>query len=79
MLAVNTRTECRVLMEKLEKGLKELKGFVAPWRVKQCQLARHSRAPRNWTTNQRVHTHGGAYGAQWEERPLGLKMFDAPM
>jgi hypothetical protein len=44
-------------------------------------------APADWTTNQ---THGGTRGSghisgrewpcwyQWEERPLGLKMFNAP-
>jgi hypothetical protein len=28
-------------MEELEKGLKELRGFVAPWKEQQCQQARH--------------------------------------
>ena len=27
-------------MEELEKGLKELRGFAAPWREQQCQQAR---------------------------------------
>jgi hypothetical protein len=27
-------------MEKLEKGLEEMKGFAAPWREQQSQLAR---------------------------------------
>jgi hypothetical protein len=27
-------------MEELEKGLKELRGFTAPWREQQCQQAR---------------------------------------
>ena len=29
-------------MEELEKGLKELRGFAAPWREQQCQHARPS-------------------------------------
>ena len=48
------------------------------------------RAPRDWTTNQRVHMEGpmalatyvaedGLVGHQWEERPLGLRVFDAPV
>ena len=33
------------LMEELEKGLKELRGFAVPWREQQCQLARTSPTP----------------------------------
>ena len=47
-------------------------------------------APRDWTTNQRVHMEGpmalatyvaedGLVGHQWEERPLGLRVFNAPV
>jgi hypothetical protein len=32
-------------MEELEKGLKELRRFAAPWREQQCLLARPARAP----------------------------------
>ena len=42
-------------MEELEKGLKELRGFAAPWREQQYQLARYPRDPKDWTTNHRVH------------------------
>jgi hypothetical protein len=42
-------------MEELEKELKELRGFVASWREQQCQQARPPGAPKDWTTNQRVH------------------------
>jgi hypothetical protein len=43
-------------MEELEKGLKELRGFAAPWGEHQCQPARTPRiSPRDWATNQRVH------------------------
>jgi hypothetical protein len=45
-------------------------------------------APRNWTTNQRIHMEGpralatyvaedSLAGHQWEERPLALRVFDA--
>jgi hypothetical protein len=34
-------------MENLEKGLKELKGFVMPFKEKQYQPNRSPRAPRN--------------------------------
>ena len=48
------------------------------------------RAPRDWTTNQRIHMEGpmalaacvaedDLVGHQWEERPLGLRVFDAPV
>jgi hypothetical protein len=45
-------------MEKLEKGLKQLRDIAAPWREQQCQQARLPGAPRNWTTKQRVHMEG---------------------
>ena len=75
-------------MKELEKGLKELKGFAAPWGKQQCQQARPLGAPGDWTTNQRVHMAGpmaldtyvaedGLVGHQWEERLLGLMEFDA--
>jgi hypothetical protein len=77
-------------MEELEKGLKELRGFAAPWREPQYQQARPPGAPRDWATNQRVHMEGPmalvAYVAEdglvkhlWKERPLGLMVFYAPM
>jgi hypothetical protein len=77
-------------MEELEKGLRELRGFAAPWREQQCQQARPPRDPRDWTTNQRVQMEGpmvlatyveedDLVGHQLEERPLGLGVFDAPM
>ena len=77
-------------MEELEKELKDLKGFAAPWREQQCQMARTPGTPGDWTTNLRVHMEGPmaltAYvaedclvGHQWEERPLGLRVLDAQM
>jgi hypothetical protein len=49
-----------------------------------------SRAPRDWTTNRRIHMEPlmalAAYvaedvlvGHQWEERPLGLRVFNVPV
>jgi hypothetical protein len=32
-------------MEKLEKELKELRGFAAPWREQQCQQGRSQELP----------------------------------
>jgi hypothetical protein len=73
-------------MEKLEKGLKELRGFAAPCREQQCQQSRPPGAPRDWTTNNRVHIAPATYVAedglvehQWEEWPLGLRGFNAPV
>ena len=48
------------------------------------------RAPRDWTTNQRVHMEGpmalatyvaedGLVEHMWEEQPLGLRVFNAPV
>jgi hypothetical protein len=45
-------------MEELEKGLKELRGFAAQWAEQQCQWARPTEPPGDWTTNQRVHMEG---------------------
>ena len=77
-------------MEELEKGLKEQRGFAAPWREQQCQQARLPGAPRDWTTNQRIHmeqpmalatyvAEDGLVGHQWEKWPLSLRVFDAPV
>ena len=77
-------------MKELEKGLKELRTFTAPWREQQCQQARSSRAPGDWATNQRIHMGGpmvlvtyvaedGLVGHQWEKRPSGLRVFNAPV
>ena len=77
-------------MEKLEKGLKELRGFVAPWKEQQCQQARPPGVPGYWTTNQTTHMEGrmalatyvavdGLVGHQWEERPLDPRVFDTPV
>jgi hypothetical protein len=52
--------------------------------------ARPPGAPGNWTTNQRVHMKGpmseatyvaedGLVGHQWEDRSLGLRLFNAPV
>jgi hypothetical protein len=43
-------------MDQLEKEMKELSAFVAPWGKQQCQLARPCRASGVWTTNQCVYT-----------------------
>ena len=77
-------------MKDLEKELKELRRVVALWGKQQCQPARPLGAPADWTTNQRIHMEGprapaayvaenGLVGHQWEEQPLGLKEFNAPV
>ena len=74
------------LMEELEKGLKELRGFAAPWREQQCQPARSRRLDHHpKITYGRIHgpaayvAEDGLVGHQWEERPLGLRVFNAPV
>ena len=77
-------------MEELEKGLKELRGFAVPWRGQLYQQARSPEDPEDWTTNQRLPMEGpmalatymaedGLVGHQWEEWPLGLRGFNAPV
>jgi hypothetical protein len=67
-------------MEELEKGLKKLRGFAAPWEEQNFYLARPLRAHRDWTTKQRVCWRLPTYvpennlvGHQREERPLSLR------
>jgi hypothetical protein len=54
------------------------------------EQARTPRVPGDWTTNQREHmerpmelatyvTEDGLVGYQWEERPLSLRVFNAPV
>jgi hypothetical protein len=61
----------------LEKVLKELRGFAAPWWKQRCQLDLGT--PADWTTSHRVHIErpmapaayvagDGLAGHQWEER-----------
>jgi hypothetical protein len=79
-------------MEELQKGLNELRWFAAPWGEQQCQQADTSPTcpgvPRDWFIKQIVHMEGpitpiadvaedGLVGYQWEEQPLGLRVFDA--
>jgi|UPI0000F4AC7A hypothetical protein len=73
-------------MEELEKELKELREFTAPW----GETVSRSQTP--WSSqgldHKPKHTHGGTHGSglicglvghQWEEWPLGLRVFDAPV
>ena len=70
------------LMEGLEKGMKELRGFAAPlWGATlSTGQTPHTKAPRNWTSNQRIQmeeprgpatyvAEDGFVGHQWEEQP----------
>jgi hypothetical protein len=75
-------------MKDLEKGLKKLSGFSAPWGEQQCQPARPPGAPWDWTTSQRVYmeelralatyvAEDDLVGHQLKEWPLVLWEFDA--
>jgi hypothetical protein len=73
--------------------LKEpLRRFIAPWDGATVSIhqTRPPGAPGDWTTNQRVHMEGfmalaayvaedGLVGYQWEERSVGLRVFDVPV
>jgi hypothetical protein len=75
-------------MEELEKGLKELRGFAAPWRGAKVSTDQTPGASGDWATNQKIYMEGpmalatyvaedGLVGHQWEERSSGLRVFDA--
>ena len=76
-------------MEELEKGLKELRVFCSPMEGATVSTSQTPWSSRDWSINQRVHMEGpmaqAAYvaeddlGHQWEERPLGLRGFYAPV
>ena len=77
-------------MEEFKKELEELWEFSVLCREQECQYARLPGAPGDWTTNQRIHMEGpmaldtyvavdDLAGHQWEERSLGLRVFDAPV
>jgi hypothetical protein len=78
-------------MEELEKGLKELRRFAAPWREQHCQQDRSLELPGTgpptkeytwrdpWCWPHMYVAEDGLVGHQWEERPLGLWVFDALM
>ena len=74
----------------MEKGLKELKRVCSPIEGATVSTGQTPRAPRDWTTDQRIHVEGlmalvtyvaedGLVGHQWKERPLGLRVFNAPV
>ena len=77
-------------MEELERGLKELRGFAAPWRKQQCQLARSLELPGTGPHTQPKSTHGGTHGSghmcgrRWScwtsvrGAALGLEGFQCP-
>ena len=90
MLSANHWTECGVPDGGVGEGIEGAEGVCSPMEEQQCQQAIPSRAPRDWTTNQRIHMEGpmtlatyvaenGLVGHQREERPLGLRVFDAPV
>ena len=66
MLIANHWTECGVPMKELEKGLKELRGFAAPWGEQQCQQARPPGAPNNCKVAVASETHS------YQERQLPM-------
>jgi hypothetical protein len=75
------------------EGAEEVCSLMWGVTVLTCQTvppAPRSEAPRDWTTNQRVHVERpsalttyvaevGLVGYQWEEQSLGLRGFDTPV
>jgi hypothetical protein len=77
-------------MEEMEKGLKELRGVCKPMEGATVSTDQTPRSSWDRTANQRVHMEGpmalatyvaedGLVGHQWEEWPLGLRVFNAPV
>ena len=77
-------------MKELENRPKLLKDLPAPHKEQYYEPISIPRAPRDLTTNQRVHMEGtmtpaayvaedGLVGHQREERPLVLRRLDAPV
>ena len=77
-------------MEELEKGLKELRVLQLHGKSNIVNSPNPPEFPGDWTTNLSVHMEGpmalatyvaedGLVRHQWEERPLGLRVFDAPV
>ena len=68
-------------MEEMNKELKELRGFVAPWRKQQCQEIRSPELPGTELSTKEYTYVGedGLVGHQWEERPSDLRVFNAPV
>ena len=65
-------------------------GVCSPMEGATVSTGKTPRAPENWTTNQRVHmalpmvlatyvAKDGLVGHKWEERPSGLRVFNAPV
>jgi hypothetical protein len=72
------------------EGTEGAEGVCSPIGEQHCQPARLPGVPGDWNSNQRIHMEGhvvlAAYKAedglvwhQWEEWPLGLRVFDAPV
>ena len=90
MLTANLWTEHRVPDGGVEEGTEGVEGVCSPMGRATVSIGQIPKAPRNWTIKQRVHMEGlmalaeyavedGLVGHQWEERPLGLRRFDAPV
>jgi hypothetical protein len=89
MLTANHWTEQRVHDRGGGEGTEGAEGICSPMdgaTVSASQNPHTHRAPRNWTTNKKVHMEGpmalakdNFVGHQWEERPLGLRVFNAPV
>jgi hypothetical protein len=92
MLTANHWTECGVPDGRVGEETEGAEGVCSPMEGATVSTGQTPPpgAPRDWTTNQRVHMEGpmalatyvaedGLVGHQWEEKPLGLRGFDAPV
>ena len=90
MLAVNYWTEYRIPDGGVGEGTEGAEGVCSPMEGATVSTGQTPRAPGDWTTNQRIHMGGpmvlvtyvaedGLVGHQWEERPSGLRVFNAPV
>ena len=68
-------------MEELEKGLKELRGVAAPGGSNSVNRPDPLEHPGTGppTKEYTYVAEDGLVGHQWEEQPLGVRMFDVPV
>jgi hypothetical protein len=90
MLIANHWTECGVLDGRVGKRTEGSEGVCSPMEGATVSTGQTPEAPRDWTTNQSAHmeepmaqatyvAEDELAGHQWKERPLDLRVFDAPV
>ena len=90
MIAAKHWTECGIPDRAVGEGTEGAEGVCSPVLRATVSTGQNPEAPRDWTTNQRVHMEGtmglvmyeaehGRVGYKWEEQPLVQLGFYAPV